>query len=163
MYKRQVVSEAKRRFSDPVIVVAGDFNQWDIGPILLDFPDLQEASVGATRGDRSIDRIFINLTCSESDTVPPLETDADPDTGVRRQSDHRIAFTKTALQRSQPKEMVTYKYRYYNPESEALFGSWLGSMDWRELLGADSSNVKAEIYQREVTACLLYTSPSPRD
>ena len=49
-------------------------------------------------------------------------------------------------------ELLSYKYRYYNSESEALFGAWLVAKDWNELFAADSSNKKAEIYQEEVTA-----------
>ena len=50
--------------------------------------------------------------------------------------------------------MLKYTYRYYNPESEAQFGAWLASMSWSGLLAADSSNSKADIYQREVTDAL---------
>ena len=82
-----VVSEVKRRHDDPMVVLAGDFNQWDIASALQDFPDLLEAPVGETRGDRSIDRVFLNMELRESGTVPPLETDADAETGLRRKSD----------------------------------------------------------------------------
>ena len=41
-----VLSEAKRRYDDPILVLAGDFNQWDVGSAVLDFPDLVEANVG---------------------------------------------------------------------------------------------------------------------
>ena len=59
------VTEAKRKFDDPLIVVAGDYNQWKIGDCLEDFPDLSEFQVGNTRGDHSIDRIFSNLGIAE--------------------------------------------------------------------------------------------------
>ena len=41
-----VVLEIKRRYRDPFIMVAGDFNQWPIQDALQDFPDLREAPVG---------------------------------------------------------------------------------------------------------------------
>lgn len=47
-----VVRETKRTHKDPFIVVGGDFNQWDIGDALADFPDLKEADVGPTRKDK---------------------------------------------------------------------------------------------------------------
>ena len=46
-----VVAEAKRRFDDPLLIVGGDYNQWDIAGSLQDFPDLSEAPVGPTRGN----------------------------------------------------------------------------------------------------------------
>ena len=52
------VAEAKRRFDDPIIIIAGDFNQWKVQEHLADFPDISEHDVGPTRGQHSIDRIF---------------------------------------------------------------------------------------------------------
>ena len=67
-----IVSEAKRRLDDPLIIVAGDFNQWKIGEVLVDYPDLMEHSSAPTRGDRCIDRTFSNLPdVSVSGTLPP--------------------------------------------------------------------------------------------
>ena len=66
------ISEAKRRFDDPLIVLVGDFNQWKIEDHLADFPDLMEHPVGVTRGQRCIDRIFTNIPgVVEEGTVPP--------------------------------------------------------------------------------------------
>ena len=61
-----VVSHAKSTLGDPLVIVAGDFNQWKIQETLEDFPDLEEHDVGNTRGDHSIDRIFSNLKVSVS-------------------------------------------------------------------------------------------------
>ena len=44
------VAEAKRSLDDPMVVVAGDFNQWKIDQHLVDFLDLEEHNVGMTRG-----------------------------------------------------------------------------------------------------------------
>ena len=48
----------------------------------------------------------------------------------------------------------SYKYRYYNPESEAAYGRWLALKDWTDLETAEGSNAKTEIYQREVVGAL---------
>ena len=58
------VLEVKRKFSDPFIAVAGDFNQWKISDALADYNDIKEAQVGNTRGSRSIDKIFVNFSRS---------------------------------------------------------------------------------------------------
>ena len=40
----------------------GDFNHWKIEIPLADFVDLKEVPVGNTRKDKSIDRIFLNMS-----------------------------------------------------------------------------------------------------
>ena len=59
-----------------------------MGQYLQDFPDLVEALEASTRGDRSIDRIFLNLQASSAGTLPPLETDVVGNYPVSKKSDH---------------------------------------------------------------------------
>ena len=141
MYKRQL------------IVVAGDYNQWMVGDYLSDHPELLEHSVGNTRGTHCIDRIFSNLSVTVSGTVPPLETDRTEGTSPKK-SDHMVAFIQSSVQKVAAYKMMDYTYRYYNPESEDAFGSWIASVDWSDLLATDGSNEKAEYYQREVNAAM---------
>ena len=49
-----IVSDVKRRLDDPMVLVAGDYNQWEMEEALVDFPDIQEHGTGNTRGDRRI-------------------------------------------------------------------------------------------------------------
>ena len=53
------VHEAKRKFDEPRIVVAGDFNQFKIHEYLEEHPDLKEVNAGPTRGDRRIGLILL--------------------------------------------------------------------------------------------------------
>ena len=102
------ITEAKRRFDDPLILLAGDFNQWRIGDVVADFPDLLEAAVGNTRGDHSIDRIFSNLGPNiDEGTVPPLETDPGPE-AASRPSDHRVAYMRVEVPRVRPYVCLLY-------------------------------------------------------
>ena len=55
------VSAMKRRFQNPYIVLAGDFNQWKGEEAVADHADFKEVPVGLTRGSRSIDRVFLNF------------------------------------------------------------------------------------------------------
>ena len=84
-YITDTVLEIKRKYRDPYIIVAGNFNQWDIAGALADYHDFSEVNVGPTQGDRSTDCIFV--TFGESvithGSLPPLEN--------LRRSDHRIA------------------------------------------------------------------------
>ena len=115
-YIAAAVSEAKRRLDDPLVVVAGDFNQWKVDGALVDFPDIHEHVSGSTRGDRCIDRSFSNLPgVSVAGTLPPLETDYDRENAARR-SDHKVAFFQASIPRVQAYSVLTYQYRYYNKE-----------------------------------------------
>ena len=74
-YVAEAVMEAKRKYNEPTIIVAGDFNQWEVVGVLQDFSDISEVQVGPTRAGRSIDRIFINRVdrVRGYGTVPPLD------------------------------------------------------------------------------------------
>ena len=111
-----LVIQYKRKYSNPYVVVGGDFNQWKIDEALADFVDLSEAPVGPTRQGRSIDRLFMIIPVSAAGTVPPLESD-----DSSKKSDHLIAFAEAQLERKEAYKWVTYSYRYYNKESEKLF------------------------------------------
>ena len=95
--------EVKRRFNDPYIVLAGDYNQWPAEDAVAEFPDVSEVIVGPTRGDRSIDRIFCNMlrSVTSSGMVPPLDSG-------HSTSDHKIAYVKIKIQRQQTYEWLTY-------------------------------------------------------
>ena len=104
-----VVRELKRTYKEPFIVVGSDFNQWDVGETLLDFPDLREVQVGPTRNGRCIDRIFSNFGHSISDcgTVPPLE----PEPGHQgSRSDHRVAFMRVQLPKSRAFNRLSFQH-----------------------------------------------------
>ena len=68
------VLHIKNNYRDPYIVVTGDFNQWPVEDYLNNFTDIKEIDVGATRGSKSIDRVFSNLSRSVtvSGTLAPL-------------------------------------------------------------------------------------------
>ena len=145
----ELVLTIKRRYRQPYIVVAGDFNQWPIDQALADYPDLAEAPVGPTRGTRSIDRIFVSAgqddQLVEAGTLNPLETD-----DSSRKSDHRIAYAELKLRRTAAFEWVSYSYRYFCPEAEKLFADWLVHHKWEAVLAAPTSNQKADLYQAQV-------------
>ena len=125
---------------------------------LADFPDLVEHSVGPTRGQRSIDRIFSNLDATVSGTVPPLENN-----GVAgetsKKSDHKIAFVQSSLLKVRAFEMLKYSYMYYNIDSELEYGRWLADQDWTGVLTANGSDDKVDEYQRLVTGALDHHFP----
>ena len=102
-----VVLEARRKYSDPFVVVSGDFNQWDIGCAHQDYADIVKSAVGPTRGGRCIDRVFTNFSdfVQGAGTLPPLETDC-----RNKKSDHMIAYVEAHFPRKGAFKTLKYTY-----------------------------------------------------
>ena len=141
-YLSDVVSEVKRQVENCNILISGDFNQWPIEKLVDDHPDLREVIHGPTRGDRSIDRTFVNFyrSVTASNTLEPLE-DEDG-----RQSDHRVAFFSATFTRRAEKQ-ITYSYRFYTERGAADFEAWVRRMDWTSVYDARDSSAKVDIFQ----------------
>ena len=58
---QDLLIQMKRKYSDPYIIISGDFNQWRIEDAMADYPDIQEVRVGPTRSGRCIDRTFVSF------------------------------------------------------------------------------------------------------
>ena len=131
------VIEMKRRFKDPYIIIAGDFNQWRMD--FADLADVEEVPVGNTRGSHCIDRILSNIArkVTEAGTLAPLETETD------RQSDHRVAFCTVSLPRQEAFRWESYTYRHYNDEALQLFKEWIVLYEWTDVLSKRGSENKA--------------------
>ena len=147
-----IIVDVKRKYQDPYILVGGDFNQWKVDGALADFVDLKEVEVGNTRGGRSIDRIFTNMSRSITDcgTLAPLETEGDEAVA----SDHRIAYCGIKLHRREKFTWEKYSYRHYTKENAGKFKEWAIMHDWKEVLNAVGSDKKAELYQKSVEGAL---------
>ena len=138
-YVSDVVAEVKRKFDSPVIMVAGDWNQWDVKRVLDEHPELDEVVHGPTRGDRKIDKFLVNFPRSvdESDVLPPL------DDGLGRVSDHGIAYFKAKFKLEFDKK-VSYTYRHYTDAGARGFQSWIASHDFTPVYAAGNVNLKLE-------------------
>ena len=143
----------KRKYSDPFIVVAGNFNHWKVGDSLANFDNLKEVHVGNTRGNRAIDRVFTNVSRSvvEAGTMRPLESEGENDI---RKSDHLIVYCKILLNKQDAYRWETYSYRHFNERSVEKFRDWVVFHDWADVLEADTPDGKAEAYQRMVVGAV---------
>ena len=141
-YLSDVVSEGKRKFRDCTIIICGDFNQWPVDCLLDDHPDLTEVHHGPTRGDRSIDRSFVNFGRSiiEATTLEPLETEDG------RQSDHRVAWAKAEFL-VEKKKTSTFSYRKYTEQGAEAFLSELSVQSWANVYSANGTSSKVEVFQ----------------
>ena len=151
-YVENILIELKRRYNDPYLFVAGDFNQWRVEDYLDNFPDVKEVAVGPTRGSRSIDRIFSNVGRSlvESGTALPLETEGEES----RRSDHLIAYGRFYIEKKEAFKWKTFTFRRFNDGAVAAFKEWLVFYDWMEVLDAESADDKAAAYQGTLTEAL---------
>ena len=77
--------------------------------------------------------------------LPPLESD-----DSERQSDHLIAFVEVELPRREAYELLRYTYRLYTEEGAKSFAKWITFHDWGEILRAEGSNRKADLYQKHL-------------
>ena len=125
-----------------------------MGDCLSSFADLREVEVGNTRENRAIDRIFLNVSRSvvEAGMLEPLETEGAGED--LRRSDHRIAFCKILLERRQSFKWIEYSYRHFNDDSVEQFRSWVVMHDWAEVLSSETTDIKAEEYQRMVVGAV---------
>ena len=149
-YIEEIVIEMKRRLKDPYIIVSGDFNQWDIGSAVQEFPDVSESAAGPTRRDRRIDRTFTNIgqEIGKVGTLLPLQTDGQD--GHLRESDHRTCYVTARMRRKDKYTWLNYSYRYNNEESAKKFGEWIIMKDWSQLLQTPTVDGKADLYQNEI-------------
>ena len=144
-----VIGEAKRKFENCTIICAGDFNQWPAQELVQDHPDLVEVVHGPTRGDREIDRSFVNFgrAIQESGTLPALETEDG------RESDHKIAWAVASF-KVPPSANVTYKYRAYTERGAEAFLSDLNNQNWTRVYEAPDTDRKAVVFEEIVEALL---------
>ena len=140
-YVADVVGECKRRFMSPMIVVAGDWNQWPLEAISQDHPDLAEVDHPPTRAGRKIDRFLVNFPRAivQSDVLPPL------DDGMGRESDHLVAFFRAEIERVRDRE-ITYTYRHFSDDGAAKFQQWIKAKDFSPLYEKNEVNAQLEYF-----------------
>lgn len=154
-----LILEIKRKCPDPYILLAGDFNQWDIGGALVDYPDLQEISTPPTRGDRRIDKTFCNWheEVHDAGCVPPLETEGCAET--KTYSDHDIQYTSARIEKKTPINWTTYTYQPYTESGASKFAEELSARDWGEVYAQQGSNQMAIRFQQIVDDMMLRHFP----
>ena len=131
-----IVLDMKRNSVNPYIMVTGDFNQWDIADALADYAELIELESPPTRGERRIDRTFVNWydDISEVGCLPPLENE------VGTPSDHLVQYLCSRVPRRQPTHWETYTYRPFNDKGADNFFNELSMISWDNVYQFDSAN-----------------------
>ena len=146
-YLNDIVLDIKRKNDSPWICVTGDFNQWQVGEELEDFPDLCEVLTLPTRNERRIDRIFLNWHdhLVESGCLPPLETE---DLGNGRTfSDHKVQYCFSKLPRKPPVVWEKIVTRPFRKENAQPFRRDLERESWKRVVDASGVNAKEREFQ----------------
>ena len=133
-----IVLDIKRKNPGAYIIVAGDFNQWEVGEALRDYTDVLELDTAPTREDRRIDRIFTNWSEDITDfgVLPPLETE-----GISiSYSDHSIQYMCSRVPKREAVQWETYSYRPYNDNAAEAFVRDLAEVDWQVVYEQKGSN-----------------------
>ena len=148
-YIADVVSEAKRRFPQSMLVVAGDWNQWPVDHLCQEHPDLSEVEHGPTRNGNKIDKFLVNFGRSivESDTLKPL------DDGQGRESDHLVAFFKASVIKTRL-PVVKYRYRHYTDEGARKFQEWISAQDFADVYNKDEVNDQLDCLLQRLEAAM---------
>ena len=148
LHMNNMVLDIKRRFGDPYILVAGDFNQWDLQEAMQDYDDMVEVPTPPTRGDRRIDRMFTTWHDNIEDfgCLPPL--DAEHLDGRVTFSDHKIQYLSSRLPVREQIKWETYTYRPYNEKSANDFVTELANVQWNEVYEENDSNGMAIRFQQ---------------
>ena len=139
--------DIKRKFADPYIIIAGDFNQWQIDKELEDFVDVWETSGGPTRGNRTIDRVFSNLPeppTTVTSIIPPLHSDDNT------LSDHNIVHVETSVQAKETSDWIIHKFRKGGKEAEGKFVEYINALSWDEVTKATGVEAKTACFQKEI-------------
>ena len=162
-YIADIIVDIKRKYKDPFILLTGDFNQWNVDQCLQDFADMSEVSVGNTRGNKAIDRMFLNCgrSVTESGTLAPLETEAEPGEDAGR-SDHRVAYCRVNLPKVDTFKWEAYSYQHFNDQPANDFRSGMVDHEWNEVFSAGTVDEKAASHQRTINDVIERFFPCAR-
>ena len=145
-----LILHIKRTTHDPYLLLAGDFNQWDVNTAIQDYVELVEVATPPTREDRKIDRIFTNWSDSVTDSgcLPPLETEGNKES--RTYSDHKIQYMCSRLDKKAPIKWETFKHRPFNDRGADAFVEEISTIDWTPVYTEGDTNGMAKAYQNIV-------------
>ena len=154
------INKIKLQHENPYIILGGDFNNYDITPILEDFADLKLHLTAPTRGNNTLDLAITNIEdkISNAQVYPPLRNE---DSGT--DSDHGLVVFNASWQHSHAFKWIITKRRDTTKTNIQNCISRINDYDWQELGEGNADDMARKFHDRLMKICLLYTSPSPRD
>ena len=135
----ECLNKAVTKYSDPILIVGGDFNKKDITGLLCAFSCLRPSLAGPTRRGEALDEIYTNI--DRKIASKQIQCPLSRPNGI--DSDHAVIAVNFKL----PKQKVPVKTRIsFRPITEdgcEMFSSLLLATDWT-IIEKDSSSSSAE-------------------
>ena len=120
------VAAARAAYRYPVVVIVGDFNHRDFGPVLGEVEDLVVVETVPTRGNNAIEKIYSNIPdkIMERLMLPPLQAN----NGTV--SDPLCVYVAAMLGDSRKFKWTVKMRRTRNQKREEAFADEVRSWDW---------------------------------
>ena len=134
----------RKRYNNPYVIVAGDFNKRDARRATADFPDIKPIQTPPTRGRNVLD---VMLTSFNDAVLDSGVTDAIKCTdGI--ELDHKTVFAVMRMQRVPSYEIEQYEYYHVDQKGRDAFEDWASKETWHEVFSEKSPSAKVEALER---------------
>lgn len=146
-YIVDAVRKIKEELTNPIVVVAGDFNHTNIEKVVEEFPYLVHLDTGATRGTFVLDMIAKNVDVNEVQMMAPLTTQDG------RESDHAVIHIQGEISQLHCFTKKVLKVRPRTKIGEEKFKQLILSESWHGLESGCPSMLAARL--EEKTNCWM--------
>ena len=126
-----VLDKIKTEERDPIIIMAGDVNRFDLAPYTADFLDIEKLNCPPSRSGQCLDEVHTNIprclrACS---ALSPLENESG---GA---SDHSIILVELAIEQRHDFDWIVYYARDRKKKNLDEFLNRYAAINWEDLLG----------------------------
>lgn len=139
------LTKIKLQATNPVIVLGGDINNYNLSPAFQEFLDFKEIESPPTRSGERLDRFYSNCHehVTDVDTVPPLQSE------VGTESDHLILSASLKLACRHDFTWLKYRTRDLTVKNLDKFAEAYTAIDWQSAIGSteDPSEMTEELHR----------------
>lgn len=124
------IAKVKEDFTDPIIFVGGDFNNFDTAIAFDDFPDMKILQTEPTRGTARLDIVCTNIHDNVTSTSirKPLASEDG------RTSNHAILNIACSMENSDRFTKSIYWSRKITMKGKNKLKNWIRTKDWNEII-----------------------------
>ena len=124
-----IVAKIKQDNKSPLVVIGGDFNNFDICDSVSDYNDIEKILSPPTRGNATLDVVATNFEVDDIRTAPPLCNQA----GTL--SDHAVLVVEVFAPHLHVYEWIKFRTRTITPGASDAFTSAFAAVDWESEIG----------------------------
>ena len=134
------IQAMKKKYTNPYILIGGDFNRRDARATTSDHRDLRIIDTGPTRLNAVLDIQMSNMNelLIDQGTAPPIVSDQ----GIA--TDHLTVFASFRMARVPAYEIQNYTYHHINKEGDIAFGEWLRSQSWTTITEEEDASAQVD-------------------